>query len=225
MPELLLFGEEVKRTATPILKALVKYRTDHINVLPLNPSDKACKFCKVSGTCPALKGFVDKTMAEGFEAEQTPGEPVLLDPIKLGHAMDSIDLVETWMKGVQATVEIELLAGRPVIGKDGPYKLVQGKKGNRKWKDEKEAEELFKSFRLKVEEMYDLKLISPTTAEKLLAKPHPRQWEKAKALYDQAEGGKHVANALDSRPAIEQKPLEAGFEAEPEVIDDGSDLF
>jgi hypothetical protein len=65
------------------------------------------------------------------------------------------------------------------------YKLVAGKKGARAWADEAEAEKLLKAMRLKKEQMYDLKLISPTSAEKLL-KAQPKRWTKAAALIKQA---------------------------------------
>jgi len=217
LPALLVFAEEVKRAATPILKALPKYRVDKINVLPLNPSEKACRFCKVKGTCPALQNFVDATMAEGFEAEVggLSGASVV-DGVRLGKAMDAVDLMEIWIKGVQATVEIELLAGRPVIGADGPYKLVTGKMGNRKWSDESEAEEMLtERFRMKIEDAYKMTVISPSAAEKLLAKEHPRRWVQLEKLVTQSEGSKHVAKATDKRPAIETRPMEEGFEAEP----------
>lgn len=57
-------------------------------------------------------------------------------------------------------------AGEAIPG----FKMVQGKKGNRAWTDAEEAEKLLKSMRLKTEQMYDLKLISPTKAAALQKK-------------------------------------------------------
>jgi hypothetical protein len=226
MAELLAFGEELKKTAKKILSVGPKGELCFTPDLPLTPSEKACRFCKAKADCPALKAFVDTSMAEGFEpVEEDSMDAVMYNESttraeRLGRAMDRIDLIEIYMKGVQSAVEIELLAGKPVIGADGPYKLVQGKKGNRKWDDEKEVETLFKeSFRLKSDDMYNKKLISPTDAEKLLAKESPGRWEKVKKLYSQADGGKHVANAKDPRPAIEQEKPEAGFE----LVEDPTD--
>ena len=63
-------------------------------------------------------------------------------------------------------------------------------------------------YRLKVEEMYDLSLISPTSAEKL-AKAKvigPRQWPKLQQLITQSSGKPSVAPATDSRPALTLTP-------------------
>ena len=184
--------------------------------LPLVPSEKACRFCKAKATCPALRTFATEATAQGMEdltAEPIAGGDRLTRAEILGMAMDKVDLVEIWMKGVQSAVEIDLLEGKSVVGKDGPYKLVMGKKGNRKWSDEKEVTDLFRNqFRMSIEETYDLSLISPTTAEKRLKKAHPTQWKRVSPLITQSEGSKHVANALDNRPAIEPIVPGAGME-------------
>jgi len=59
-------------------------------------------------------------------------------------------------------------------------------------------------MRLKVEEMYDLTLISPTTAEKLTKAGTlgPKQWTKVQTLITQSEGKPSVAPESDKRPAL-----------------------
>ena len=47
--------------------------------------------------------------------------------------------------------------------------------------------------------MYDLKLISPTKAEKLLA-GNPRRWAKLEKLITRSDGKPSVAPATDRRP-------------------------
>jgi hypothetical protein len=115
----------------------------------------------------------------------------------LSHAMASVGLVEEWCKAVRAETERRLLAGTSVDG----FKLVQGRRGSRKWADPAAAEALLKSFRLRQEEMYDFSLISPTTAEKVL-KSSPKRWVKACGLITQSEGKMSVAPASDPRPAM-----------------------
>ena len=225
----MLFGEEVKRESQKIWEGVERSKKAGMNLLPLVPSDKACRFCKARGTCPALLNAVQTATAEGFTDLTCASGLVAVDPTKLGHAMDLIDLVEIWSKGVQAATEMELLAGRPVIGKDGPYKLVQGRAGNRKWTDEELVEQLFKSFRLKKDEMYNFSLISPTDAEKLLKKEFPQRWEKVEVLYEKAPGAKHVAKATDKRPALIMEDPMVGFADETETVaatvEDCSDLM
>jgi hypothetical protein len=52
--------------------------------------------------------------------------------------------------------------------------------------------------------MFDLKLISPTSAEKLLKTEHigPRQWTRLVPLITQSDGQPSVAPEADQRPAL-----------------------
>lgn len=151
-----------------------------------------------------------------------------MDDEHLATCMDSLDLVEGWCKAVRAETERRLLAGKPVPG----YKLVQGKQGSRAWSAEDEAREMLKSFRLKVEEMYDLSLISPTTAEKLTnpgardGKPviGPKQWAKLQKLITRSDGKPSVAPASDKRPVWTPPDVKNDFEELP-AGDDLSDLL
>ncbi len=85
-------------------------------------------------------------------------------------------------------------------------KLVTGKLGNRAWGNETEAEATLKGFRLKREEMYSMKLISPTQAEKLIKKDNPRRWTKLESLITRAEGKPVVTLESDPRPALVLTP-------------------
>ena len=158
---------------------------------PLVPSTKGCRWCKAKATCPALRAEVDAL----FEVvpEAAPEDT-------LATAMSKVDLVDAWSKAVRAETERRLLAGEPVNG----FKLVQGRRGARAWGDKTEAEALLKKLRLKVDEMYDLSLISPTKAEKLheAGTIGPRQWSKVVELVTQSDGKPSVAPESDKRPAL-----------------------
>jgi len=132
--------------------------------------------------------------------------------------MKATDLIEGWCKAVRAKVESELFAGHQVPG----YKLVDGRQGARSWADENEAEKLLKSFRLKEAQMYDFKLISPTTAEKVLKVASPKRWTKAQALISRSDGKPSVAPESDKRPALVVKPTADEFEVveEPSGVED-----
>lgn len=198
-----------------------------------------CKFCKAAGGnamfpggCPALAKRVQKEIGADFgviaEAAKTYEKghdlsDVMPPPVddQLGTVMDSIDLIEMFTKAVRSRVESLLLQGVPVPSPSGGYKLVQGRKGNRKWESEESATKALKGFRLKDEEMYEYKLISPTTAEKLL-KSQPKRWTKLEKLITQADGGKSVAPMSDKRPAfIVEAPSAEDFDP----IDTGDDLI
>jgi hypothetical protein len=118
---------------------------------------------------------------------------------RLATLMDAADMIEGFAKAVRAEVERRLLAGKFT---DARYKLVEGRQGSRSWINEAEAEAELKKQRLKVDQMYDFKLISPTTAEKLLSETNKRKWAKLQPLITRSDGKPSVAPASDKRPAL-----------------------
>lgn len=179
-----------------------------------NPGEKQCQWCKAKAVCPALANHLMETMLGEFEnldevdlqtaVPQATAQIVSYENDRLSKFYAAIPLFENWIKAVDAAVHEKLHAGEVVPG----FKLVEGRKGSRKWSDEKEAEELFKSMRLKTEQMYDLKVISPTTAAKLQKENiiGPRQWSKVEALITQNDGKPTVAAESDKRPALDMTP-------------------
>lgn len=187
----------------------------------LVPGEKQCKFCKAKATCPALAQRVQDEVGSDFDnlvafAQSDEQKVMTLKALTpktgetLARAMAAVDLIESWCKAVRGATEVELLAGREVPG----YKLVQGRKGARAWTSEGEAETTLKAMRLKVDEMYSFKLITPPAAEKLVKAGTlgPRQWAKLQPLIGQSEGGKSVAPASDPRPALIITPPADDFE-------------
>lgn len=184
----------------------------------LRPAEKACKFCKAKATCPALRAEVAKVAFDASpaspddfadQAVAKPGAEGYTDAAWVAACLSQVDLIEDWCKAIRAEAERRLFAGEQVPG----YKVVQGKKGNRQWADAKVAEETLKTMRVKLEEMYDFKLISPTTAEKLhkAGTIGPRQWPRLKELITQNDGKPHVAPDSDSRPALVVTPVVEDF--------------
>ena len=164
---------------------------------PLVPGEKQCRFCKAKAVCPALRAEVTEVVSGSATLDEFLVPDVTTGDNYLSVAMSKVGLVEDWCKAVRAEVERRLLAGQTVDG----FKLVEGRRGNRKWSNDAEVEALFKSFRLRQDEMYDYSLISPTKAEKLL-KDTPKRWEKAEALISRAEGKPSVAPATDKRSSL-----------------------
>jgi len=189
----------------------------------LRPGEDQCRFCKAKATCPKLRDEVAQTVLDATPAspdEFAEAEPTAvngdIDDAWLAVCMAKADVIEGWLTAVRAEVERRLLAGGTVPG----YKLVQGKQGNRAWKSKADAEEVLKSMRLKQDEMYEFSLISPTTAEKLLAKESPRRWTKLQDYITRSEGKPSVASASDKRPALEMKPVADDFAEVAETFDD-----
>lgn len=200
----------------------------------LRPGEKQCKFCLAKATCPALRAEVATSVA-GFNpatpeefAEAPVAGPEHLQPADadwLGAIYPKLDMIDGWCKAVLAEIERRLLAGESVPG----TKLVQGRQGARSWTSAAEAEAALKAMRLKVEEMYELSLISPTSAEKLApaigkdGKPRPvaegapapaigpRQWAKLQSLIERKPGKIHVAPMSDKREAVQPAALADDF--------------
>jgi hypothetical protein len=170
----------------------------------LSPGEKQCRFCKAKATCPALRAEITEVVGGSSAATLDEFSDFTPEPVDmqtgdnyLPIAMAKVGMVEDWCKAVRAEVERRLLAGQNVDG----YKLVEGKRGHRKWAGDDAVEALFKSFRLRQDEMYDFSLISPTKAEKLF-KENPKRWAKVQDLITQNTGKPSVAPATDKRPAL-----------------------
>ena len=179
-----------------------------------NPGEKQCQWCKAKANCEALAKHNLQTVLGDFDdltqvdlqadiahaTEQVANH----ENDKLGQLYAAIPLLESWIKAIDSAVHQKLHAGEPVQG----FKLVAGRQGARTWANPEEAEKMLKSMRLKTEEMYDLKLISPTTAEKLKKAEviGPRQWTKVEALITRADCKATVAPISDKRPALDVNP-------------------
>lgn len=191
----------------------------------LNPGDKQCKFCDAKPTCPALaRSAAETVLAEFVSLDELPVPakaalvPVPAENERLAKFKALTPLFRSWCDAIDAHAEAEILAGRPVPG----FKVVQGKRGNRKWRDENEAEQVLKSMRVKHDQMYDYSVISPTTAEKRTkgedAPIGSRQWKKLQELITQSDGKPTVVPVDDKRPALEIKPVLDEFPALPSEV-------
>lgn len=179
----------------------------------LVPGEAQCRFCKAKATCPKLTEYVNETSGADFKPIITDGlndmAPDIhhgMPPETLSQKMYTVGLVEDWCKAVRAEVKRRLGNGIDVPD----YKLVQGKRGNRQWIDDTDAEAALKAMRLKSDVMYVQKLQSPTQIEKAL-KANPRKWKKIAPLIAQSDGKLHVAHISDPREAVIVGPVADDF--------------
>lgn len=215
--ELRAFGERAREAADRVrlAESLDLTADDDITRAFFEPGEKQCRFCRAKAICPALREEIMLNVGGETHSPATPEDFAAFVPIEvdmqvsdnyLPIAMSKVGLVEDWCKAVRAETERRLLAGQKVDG----WKLVEGRRGNRAWADEAEAEATLKSFRLRQDEMYDMKLVSPTKAEKLL-KDSPKRWAKIEPLLVRSEGKPSVAPATDKRPELVVTPVAEGF--------------
>lgn len=193
---------------------------------PRAAGEVQCKFCPGKGECEEFRRSSLEIVYSGAPAtpEDFDDRPVptaeFIRPATdewLAVAMGKVDQIEQWCRAVRAEVEARLVHGKPIRG----WKLVQGRKGPRKWTDETEATKMLKSMRLKHEQMFDYKLISPTEAERLAkaAALGERQWKKLQALITRTDGQPSVAPESDERPALQRTPTENDFDDETATAD------
>lgn len=215
--ELKEIGEFLRKQAKSAIEVL-KYPSAMVPESYFAPGEKQCRFCPAKATCPALQKFALSSIVDQFE--DLTNEEVLqaqvreaIDKVpehtteRLSILMKNLELIQQWVKAVNEHVYSLLLNGIEVPG----FKLVEGRAGARKWSDEKAAEEIMKSMRLKRDEMYSFKLITPTVAEKLL-KDSTRKWNRLKDLVIKPEGSPTIAPASDKRPALVIKSQADDFE-------------
>jgi len=201
---------------------------------PLVPGEKQCKFCNAKAICPALAGdvtrslhltagpagieeFADLTLPKQASAAASfAAEAGSVDNDKLAEAMRAAPLVEQWLSAVRGEVERRLFDGQTVPG----FYLGVGKRGSRAWTSEADAEAAMKTAKIKADEMYTRKVISPTAAEKLL-KERPRVWAKLAALIGQAPGKPSVCKDGDKNEPYRPVPAAEEF---PE-LDGAEDMF
>lgn len=181
---------------------------------PRSPSADACRFCLAKASCPELRNQVMATIADDFVDCTQPIAPQIqhridadMDNLILANCLAAVELVQGWCKAIEERAFEQLAAGLPVPG----YKLVSGRRGSRAWRDEDEAEQALKSMRLKSDEMYQRKVITPTAAEKLL-KDSPRKLARLQGLVTQAEGRPVIAPQTDKREAITVAASAADFD-------------
>lgn len=192
----------------------------HIEPQHFVPGEEQCRFCRAKATCPALRRHVAREVADDFEVLDDPKPltkaqtvlpqdlPIEADTINalLAAHMASVPVIRQWCDSIEAAGTAVALRGGHLPG----FKVVQGKKGNRAWANATAAEDMLKSMRLKQNEMYDMKLISPTKAEELLAET-PKRWNKVKTLITQADGKPTVVPASDKRAALVIEPVTDDF--------------
>jgi len=204
------FRQDAKKAAKRAIS-----QADGLSMTEHNPSEDSCRFCKAASICPALAKKVEETVESDFESLDVPEEdrplpnPVLLvDNSILAEKMKAVPMIEDWCKAVRSAVEAELLQGNAVPG----FKIVEGRRGHRKWTDEKYAVNVLTAYGLHEDDIFDKSLCTPSQIEKIL-RTDKELWKKLEVATSRSEGKPHVADESDKRPALEMTPVSDDFEA------------
>lgn len=124
------------------------------------PSKKACRWCRAAGVCSAFAKQVSDTVGIDF--------PIVEDERTLKNAQRAeifkkIDDVRAWAEQFESALLADAMAGEKFPG----LKLVLGRAGARKWRDEQVADDILNGLSVSQEDRYKRKLISPSDVEKL----------------------------------------------------------
>ena len=182
------------------------------------PGEKQCRFCDAKYPCEAYKRATLEAVssdgaatADDFEdlPETLPEDYVsrTADPDWLASAMSRVDMIESWCKAIRAETERRIFAGEEVPG----YKLVEGRKGDRKWGDPAAVEEALRSMRVRQDVSHKFTLISPAQAEKVF-KNTPKRWARLAEHITRADGKPSVAPVTDKRATLSAAATAADFD-------------
>lgn len=172
--ELLDWGESLKAAAKVSLD-IFEGRTELDEDLHIRAGDHCRKgYCKIRATCKKLHDLV----VEECDFEALPATREELNSISLermGYLLTKKKLFEDWIGAIEKRANALAASGTKIPH----HKLVTGPQGNRQWADSKAVESTLKSMKIKITDMYDSKLITPTAAERLAKKKviGPKQWE------------------------------------------------
>lgn len=180
------FSIKVHAAALKAMKFRARPEGGYIGSENFLPTEDNCRFCKASGVCPAQ----DKRVREIIEGELT-----------LAEKRDRVAFVEGWCKAVCNETDAALRSQKKVPG----WILAEGRKGDRKYRDEDKAARIMAAA-LTPDELYTKKLVSPAQAEKLLKKPSPETWARLNTIIYQEDGKPSVVRDSEGRTEITVKP-------------------
>ena len=153
-----------------------------------------CKFCPHAGRCRALNA----ACVEYVETHGVRAEVPVLAPFEVAKVLEMEPMISLWLKKVKAQAMNTLMDGGEVPG----YKVVEGKMGNRKWRDELKVAEALKAVGYSTEEFTETVLLSPAAMDKALGKK--KVAELLSEFIDRSPGAPTVVPVSDKRPAYDR---------------------
>lgn len=167
----------------------------------LQAGEKQCEWCPAAAFCPTLRNIAREHIDEDFDVlslqDTVSGE-------EIAEAMEILPLLEIFIDAIKAEANRRLAHGAKVPG----WKLVKGREGNRKWADEKAAEEAFSAYDTRVTHA-PAQLLSPSKLETALKKHTGKSKKEVEGII-----AKHIVRN-PARPTLvaESDPREPWSEA------------
>lgn len=183
---------------------------------PLIPGGKQCQFCPAKerepepGYMTGCKAYDDNMLDllgssfESLDDDEPIAPPVDLTPLRRSKIVRQAKTIEKWLALLHERSIEAAEMGQP----DPGMKMVAGRRGHRKWSNEKRAERILKI--ILHDETFTRKLKSPAQAETSMRKDRSSRAERAKALLlkliTQDEGKPVLVDASDDRQPLPALP-------------------
>lgn len=181
-----LFAKFAQKRALLALDAYFRGKKN-LKASDFRPSVDGCQWCRFSEQCAARTKTVNSVLAEELEDDFAPE----LTPEQLVTEYEKLPLLRQHIDKVEKAMAAALHSGKKVPG----YKLVEGRPGNRAWRDA-DAIEVSHGDILKKEV-----LMSPTEAAKVLSADEMAALEP---FITRKPGAPCVTTADDKRPEWNQ---------------------
>lgn len=173
-----LFAKFARKRALLALDAYFRGKKN-LKASDFKPSVDGCQWCRFSEQCAARTKTVNAVLAEELEDDFA----MELMPEQLVAEYDKLPLLRQHIDKVEKAMASALHSGKKVPG----YKLVEGKMGNRAWKDAEKVAELYG------DKLTKEVLMTPTEAVKVIPE------EELKDFITRKPGAPCVATADDKR--------------------------
>lgn len=178
-----LFAKFAQKRALLALDAYFRGKKN-LKASDFKPSVDGCQWCRFSEQCAARTKTVNAVLGEELEDDFA----LELTPEQLVAEYEKLPLLRQHIDKVEKAMAAALHSGKNVPG----YKLVEGRPGNRAWKDDDKVYEHF-GYKLTKEV-----LMTPTEAVKVIPE------EELKDFITRKPGTPCVATADDKRPEWNQ---------------------
>ena len=152
-----------------------------------------CTFCPHAGRCRKLSN----ACKEFVETHDLRIAVPVLTPFEMAEVLQMEPLITLWLRRVKAQALDSMLNGAEVPG----WKVVAGKEGNRKWRNELEILKALEAAGYERQDITETKLLSPAQMDKVLGKK--KAAELLTDLVDRAPGSPTIAPETDKRPAYD----------------------
>ena len=178
-----LFAKFAQKRALLALDAYFRGKKN-LKASDFRPSVDGCQWCRFSEQCAARTKTVNAVLAEELEDDFA----LELTPEQLVAEYEKLPLLRQHIDKVEKAMAAALRSGKKVPG----YKLVEGRPGNRAWKDAEKVAELYG------DKLTKEVLMTPTEAVKVVPE------EELKDFITRKPGAPCVTTADDKRPEWNQ---------------------